>query len=59
MSNPADEVPEHVRVRQANCKHSFIRGHCDPTPRCPHCGISQLDHERLGLQPFNPGIYSP
>lgn len=57
VAAPADEVPAHVRVRQANCKHSFIRGACDTSSRCPHCGISQADYERLHLQPF--GGYTP
>lgn len=47
MIEDTPEQKEVIRERQRLCKHDFIRGACDKTPRCVHCGISQADAEQM------------
>lgn len=45
MSEP--EVDPVTIKRQMDCKHSFIRGTMDTEKRCPRCGVSEADWERM------------
>jgi hypothetical protein len=45
-----EDTPEQlavIRTRQLACAHSFIKGACDTTKRCPKCGVSHEDWEQM------------
>lgn len=48
MKEDTPEDKQVIAYRQANCKHSFIKGAADLTPRCAHCGMSKVDFEAQG-----------
>jgi len=39
------EQLKRIRVRQANCKHAFIRGIVDREAHCVHCGLPQSSYQ--------------